>query len=103
MQNDEATAARLDRVAEIEARLDPSLRRRGRLIADLVTVAVGAPLAIAFDFHVTRPFVLLGLMGGALALNHLVPLILERRLRGERNQLLAGGALGRPDAGRATD
>jgi hypothetical protein len=90
MQKDDATAARLDRVAEIEAKIDPSLRRRGRIIADLVTIAVATPLAIAFDFHVTRPFVMLALMGAALALNHLVPLITERRLRAERQRLLSG-------------
>ena len=89
MQKDEATAARIERVAEIEARIDPSLRRRGRIVADLVTLAVVTPLAIAFDLHVTRPFVMLALVSAALALNHLVPLITERRLRGERKRLLA--------------
>jgi len=91
---DEATASRIDRVAEIEARIDPTLRRRGRIIADLVTIGVIAPLAITFDFHVTRPFVLLALVGGALALNHLVPLITERRLRRERSRLLGEGDVG---------
>ena len=89
-KKDEATAARLDRLAEIEAKLDPSLRRRGRIVADLVTIAVVTPLVIAFDFHVTRPFLMLALMGAALALNHLVPLLTERRLRAERNRLLGG-------------
>lgn len=98
MNNDEATAARLERVAQIEARIDPSPRRRGRVIADLVTIAVVAPLAIAFDFHVTRPFVMLSLMGGALALNHLLPLVWQWRLRGERNRLLSGAEVARPDA-----
>jgi len=87
---DEATAARLERVAEIEARIDPSLRRRGRIIADLVTIAVAAPLMMALDFHVTRPFVMLALLGTALALNRLVPLDTERRLRAERQRILAG-------------
>jgi hypothetical protein len=90
---DESTAARLDRVAEIEAKIDPTLRRRGRIVADLVTVAVVAPLSIALDFHVTRPFVMLALMGAALALNHVVPMITERRLRAERQRLLAGAEL----------
>lgn len=88
-QKDEATAARIDRVAAIEAQIDPSRRRTGRILADLVTIAVIAPVAIALDFHVTRPFVMLALLGGALALNHLVPLITERRLRAERTRLLA--------------
>ena len=87
---DEATAARLERLAEIEAKLDPGLRRRGRIVADLLTIAVVTPLAIAFDFHVNRPFVMLALMGVALALNHLVPLVTERRLRRERTLLLSG-------------
>jgi hypothetical protein len=93
MQKDDATAARLDRVAEIEAKIDPSLRRRGRIVADLVTIAVVIPLAITFDFHVTRPVLMLALMGAALALNHLVPLITERRLRAERQRLLSGAEL----------
>lgn len=89
MKKDEAIAARVDRVAEIEGQIDPDLRRRGRIVADLVTIAVVAPLAIAFDLHITRPGVMLALMGGALALNHLVPLITERRLRAERRRLLS--------------
>ena len=93
MQNDESTAARLERVAEIEARIDPSLRRRGRIVADLVTICVVAPLAIALDFHVTRPLVMLALICAALALNHVVPLITERHLRAERQRLLAGAEL----------
>lgn len=93
---DEAAAARIDRVAQIEAKLDPSLRRRGRIVADLVTIAVVAPLAIVFDFHVTRPFVMLALMGAALALNRLVPLVMERRLRAERNRLLSAAEVSRP-------
>jgi hypothetical protein len=100
-RRDDETAARLDRVAEIEARIDPSLRRRGRIVADVVTVAVVAPLAIAFDFHVTRPFVMLALLLGALGLNHLVPLITERRLRGERQRLLAGAELPQPETDRS--
>jgi len=99
VDKDDATAARLERIAEIEARIDPELRRRGRLIADLVTIAVVAPVAIAFDFHVERPLVMLALMGVAVALNHLIPRITERRLRAERQRLLAG-----PEApGPATD
>ncbi len=89
-ERDEAIAARLDRVAEIEAQIDPGLRRRGRVIADLVTLGVLVPLAIAFDLHVTHPFFMLALMGGALALNHLLPRVTERRLRRERKRLLAG-------------
>jgi hypothetical protein len=89
LEKDEATAARLERVAEIEARIDPGLRRRGRLVADLVTIAVAAPLMVALDLHVTRPFVMLSLLGAALALNHLVPLFTERQLRAERQRLLA--------------
>lgn len=90
---DASTAARLDRVAEIEAKIDPDLRRRGRIVADLITVGVGAPLAIALDFHVTRPLLMLALMCVALALNHVVPRITERRLRAERQRLLAGADL----------
>lgn len=86
---DESTTARLARVAEIEAEIDPSRRRRGRIVADLVTVGIVAPIAVALDFHVTRPFLLLALMAGALAVNRLVPLLTERRLRRERNRLLA--------------
>jgi hypothetical protein len=56
----------------------------------VVTVGVAAPLAIALDFHVTRPLLMLALMCAALALNHLVPRITERRLRAERQRLLAG-------------
>ncbi len=89
MRNDEATAARLDRVAEIEAKIDPTVRRRGRVIADLVTIALVVPLAITLDFHVTRPLIMLALLAAALALNHLLPLVTERRLRAERQRLLA--------------
>jgi len=96
MRDDRSTEARLHRIAEIEAKIDPTLRRRGRVIADLITVAIVAPLAITFDFHVTRPLVMLGLLGGALALNHVVPRITERRLRAERTRLLA--AAGVPEA-----
>jgi len=90
LQSDEAIAARLDRVDEIEAQIDPSLRRRGRLVADVVTIAVITPLSIAFDLHVTHPFGMLGLMGVAIGLNHGVPLVTERRLRAERERLLTG-------------
>lgn len=88
MKKDEAIASRIDRVAEIEAQIDPSLRRRGRVVADLVTLAVVTPIAMAFDFHVTRPSLMVSLMAAALALNQLIPLITERRLRGERKRLL---------------
>lgn len=88
MKKDEAITARLERVAEIEARIDPGPRRRGRIIADLITVAVIGPFMLGFDLHITRPFMMLGLMSTALALNHLVPLITERRLRRERERLL---------------
>ena len=90
MKNDDGIAARVDRVAEIEAQIDPTLRRRGRIIADVITISIVVPLGVAFDFHVNRPFVLLALMGGALALNHLLPRITERRLRAERTRLLSG-------------
>lgn len=97
MKTDESITARMERLAEIEARIDPTLRRRGRVIADLVTVAVVAPVMIAFDLHVTRPLVMLGLMCGALALNHLVPMITERRLRRERSRLLSDVEARRPE------
>lgn len=99
MKNDDAIAARMERVAEIEAQIDPGLRRRGRIIADLVTLAIVGPLGIALDLHVRHPVVMLGLMGGALALNHLVPRITERRLRGERKRLLAGAPTSRSEGG----
>lgn len=89
MRKDDEIAARLERLAEIEAQIDPSLRRRGRIVADVVTLAVLIPLSLAFGLHVTHPVWLLALMGGALALNHVVPLITERRLRAERKRLLA--------------
>jgi len=100
MEKDEAIAARVDRVAEIEAQIDPNLRRRGRIIADVITMAVLVPLSIAFDLHITHPFVMLALMGGALGLNHLVPLVTERRLRGERKRLLAGAEAHGSETGR---
>jgi hypothetical protein len=103
MQRDEATAARLQRVAEIEAQIDPSLRRRGRIVADLVTIAIVTPLAIAFDFHVTRPLALLVLVGAALALNRLVPIITERRLRADRTRLLAAAESPRAETNRDPD
>jgi hypothetical protein len=59
----------------------------------VVTVGVAAPLAIALDFYVARPLLMLALMCAALALNHLVPRITERRLRAERQRLLTGAEL----------
>jgi len=97
MKKDEAMAARLARVDEIEAEIDPSLRRRGRIIADVVTLAVVTPLSIAFDLHVTHPFGMLTLMGVAIALNHVVPLVTERRLRAERERLLTEAEVSRSE------
>jgi hypothetical protein len=89
MKKDEAIAARMERVAEIEAQIDPTLRRRGRVVADLVTIAVLVLLAFVLDLHVTHPIALLSLMASALGLNHFVPRVTERRLRRERQRLLA--------------
>ena len=48
MTNDARTSALLARLDEIEARLDPEAHRKGRAIADLITVSVCAPLAVFF-------------------------------------------------------
>ena len=90
MGGDDELAARVERVAEIDRRIDPAHRRRGRVVADLITVGALAPISIALDWHATRPFVMLALMAGALAVNRLVPLLTERKLRREREELLAG-------------
>ncbi|MDH3205788.1 MAG: hypothetical protein OEO79_04210 [Gemmatimonadota bacterium] len=89
MEKHEAIGARLDRVDEIEAQIDPTLRRRGRIVADVITLGIVTPLSIAFDLHVTHPFGMLALMGAGLALNRVVPLVTERQLRAERERLLS--------------
>jgi len=97
MDKEQAIAARLARVAEIEAEIDPGPRRRGRVIADLITVAIVTPFMLAFDLHISHPFVMLGLMAAALAVNHAVPRITQRRLRRERTDLLAQVESSDPD------
>ena len=84
----DAIAARVERVAEIEAQLDPALRRRGRITADAITVSILGPLSIVLDWHATQPFLMLGLMGGALVANRAIPLFTERKLRRELRGLL---------------
>lgn len=87
LTNDARTSALLDRLDEIEARLDPEAHRNGRVIADLITVSVCAPLAVFFDWHASRPFLLFGLMVAGLVLNRLIPVVNGYALRRERDQL----------------
>lgn len=83
----------LRRLDVVEAGLDPGPLRRGRLTADLATVAFLAPIAIYLDWHATRPFLLLGLMLAGVGLNRLIPFLTRRSLLQERDRIT--GAAGR--------
>ena len=96
----DAIAARVERVAEIEAQLDPALRRRGRITADAITVSILGPLSVALDWHATQPFLMLALMGGALVANRAIPLFTERKLRRELRGLLAQTSHGESESRR---
>jgi len=89
LTGERGTATKLAELDTIEARLDPEGRRRGRLTADLLTIAVLAPISIALDWHATRPMLMLTLMVVGVGLNHTIPLLTERSLRKKRAQLLA--------------
>ena len=86
---DRTGAERLMRELDaVEQRLDPRPVRRGRLLADLVTVGILAPIAFVLDWHASRPLLLLTLMALGVGLNRLVPRLLTRSLRRRREHLL---------------
>ena len=62
------------------------------MIADLVTVVILAPIAVSLDWHASQPILILALMLAGLCLNRLFPLLSERTLRRERDQLFAAQA-----------
>lgn len=79
----------MDRLAEVEARLDTAPLQRGRRVADLVTVAVVATVAIATGWTIVHPLLLLGLLLAATGLNRGIPYVRRRALRRERERLTA--------------
>ena len=78
----------LDRLDEVEAGLDPVPRQRGQLYADLATLAILVPMGIVIDWDFNRPFLLLGLLLGAVGLNRFLWYALRLPLRRERDMLL---------------
>lgn len=85
-----STEALVERVRELDLRLDPEPSRRGRLIADLVTVGLIAPVLVAWDVHIRAPALLVGLLFGGLLLRRLGSHVATRGLRRERDHLLDG-------------
>lgn len=107
VSDDRRTAELLQRLDAVEARLDPRPHRRGRLVADLATVGVLAPVAIYADWHASHPILLFGLMLLGIGLNHLIPFLTRWSLRRERDRLVeryaqavAAGASSARTAGR---
>lgn len=89
MGDDPRVESLIERLNAIEARLDPRPLRRGRLMADLLTLAVIVVLAVFFDWRITHPLLLLALLLFATGLNRLVPLLTRRALHRERDRITA--------------
>lgn len=82
------TAELLDRVAELEDRLDPEPLQRGQRIADLVTLAVLTPLILWVGEGLRYPLLLLALLLGARSLSRLIPYLRNRQIRDDRDRML---------------
>jgi hypothetical protein len=89
VRDDPSAEFLLERLDAIEVRLDPQPHRRGRLMADLLTVGVIVVLAVFFDWRITHPLLLLVLLLSATGLNRLIPLLTRRALLRERDRITA--------------
>lgn len=89
MNGSARVAELLDKLDDIENRLDPTPARQGLLIADGITVVIVVWASMMFDWKPLYPGLFLGLLLTGSVLSRVIPRLLQGSLREERNLLLA--------------
>ena len=87
MDHDVRVAALVDELAALETRLDPEQHGKDRRVADLVTVGMLLPFAIALDWHAQEPLLMIAMMVGALWLKRIPQWVTRFRLRRQQDRL----------------